>query len=68
MRIGGDLTLGSSTAPVTFTVESLDVSGDAATFVATTSVDRRSLGVAKLPGIIIGHSVAVRVAGTATRT
>ncbi|MEM8621393.1 MAG: YceI family protein [Actinomycetota bacterium] len=66
--VAGNLTLGTTSTPATFTVDSLDVAGDQATFVATTALDRRALNVNKMPGFIIGNTVAIRVSGTATRS
>lgn len=66
--VTGDLTVLGSATPVTFELTSINIDGDNATFSASATINRKAIGVTKMPGLMIGHDVPVTITGTATRS
>lgn len=65
-KVAGEVTIKGTTVPLTFSVSEVDVQGSAATFTATTMVDRFAVGVDKSPAFVIAKDVAVEVNASAT--
>lgn len=66
--VSGDLTVLGSATPVTFQITSIAVDGDQATFSASATINRKSVGVSKMPGLMIAHDVPVTISGVATHS
>jgi polyisoprenoid-binding protein YceI len=66
-RVTGDVTIKGQTSTIVFDVTAIDADGDRASFTATTTVDRQTLGVPKLPSFVIGNAIDVSVAAIAIR-
>ncbi len=58
--VKGALVVNGVSAPAELSVDDLAISGDRATFTATTTVGRRSLGVTKMPNFVVGDELTVR--------
>ena len=65
--VTGDVTVKGQTSTIVFDVTAIDAEGDRASFMATTTVDRQTLGVNKMPSFVIGNTIAVSVTATAIR-
>jgi polyisoprenoid-binding protein YceI len=66
-RVSGELSVGPGTAPVDFVVVLDEVTDDRAVFQASAAVERRSLGVDRLPNFTVSNDVAITVQGIAER-
>ncbi|MFK8025555.1 MAG: YceI family protein [Ilumatobacter sp.] len=64
----GSLTVKGQTSKMAVTISNVRVDGNTATFDASASVDRRDLGVSKMPSLIIGAQLRLTVSATATLT
>lgn len=64
-KVSGTVTIKGKRAPITFTVSSVKVTGDTATFAATATVDRNDLGIDKMPSFVIGRKLDISVKATA---
>ena len=60
-RVAGNVTIKGQKSPVEFWVTDIDASADAASFRATASVDRKLLGIDKMPSFIIGKMLDLTV-------
>ncbi|MSO87603.1 MAG: YceI family protein [Acidimicrobiia bacterium] len=60
-RVAGDVTIKGRKSPVEFRVTDIDASTDVASFKATASVDRKSVGIDKMPSFIIGKTLNLTV-------
>ena len=67
-RVTGTLTLAGNSAPVAFDIEQLEVVDGSFVFEATAAIDRRQIGLDKLPALVIGNTIDVAVSGAADRT
>lgn len=65
-RASGTVTVKSATAPLTLEVSDVAVDGGTGSFAATGTVDRNAIGVDKLPSLVIGRTLTITVACTAT--
>ncbi|MGH1492352.1 MAG: YceI family protein [Acidimicrobiales bacterium] len=65
-QAAGELTLKGKTTPITLEVGDLAVDGSSASFVARTTVDRKELGVDKMPSFVIGNALQLTVSAQAT--
>ena len=55
------------TTPMNVTVSNVDVNGAAGSFVAAATVDRNTIGVDKMPTLIIGRHLDITVNATARK-
>lgn len=62
----GTVTVKGQEAPISFDVTGPSVSGSTATFKATASVDRRTIGISKMPSFVIGSTLAIEVSASAS--
>ena len=67
-RVSGELSVGAGTAPVVVDLVVDQADGGRAVFRASAAVERRSLGLDKLPNVAIGNTVAITVNGIAERS
>ena len=63
----GTVTIKGQTAPVNVTVSNVDVGGATGSFVATATVDRNTIGVDKMPALVIGRHLDITVNATAEK-
>lgn len=66
VTIPGTVTVKGDTSPIELSVDSIDVKGDTATFVAKTVVSRHALGVTKMPNLVIAKDLDVTITAKAT--
>ncbi len=66
-RADGTVTIKGRTSPIAVTIGDLAIDDTTATFAATTTVDRRALGVDKLPALVIGHELQLSVRAAARK-
>ena len=66
-QVGGEVTIKGKTVPLVFAVSDLNVGEDSASFVATATLDRFSVGVSKSPAFVIGKDINVRVMVSANK-
>ncbi len=64
----GTVTMKGQSAPVEVTVSNVEVSGEAGSFTAAATVDRKSIGVDKMPSFVIGRELQLTVEAKATLT
>lgn len=64
----GTVTVKGQTAPIEFTITDVNVKEATATFSAKATVDRRSIGITKMPSFIIGSALAIDVSAVASTT
>lgn len=67
-QVEGKLIVAGTVADVTFKTAVVNIVDDSIRFVATAELDRRELGVSKMPSLMISNTVIVDVAGTAVRS
>lgn len=67
-RVTGTLQIASTSAAATFEIHSLTLEPESVKFRASALVDRRELGISKMPSFIIGNSIQVAVEGQAVLT
>ncbi len=67
-QVDGQVSLKGKETPATFTISSLDVDGDTATFAATMTIDRSALGISRMPAFVIGNELSIEVAATAAKS
>jgi len=67
-QVTGEVTIKGHTVPLAFMVSKLQVEEGTASFEATTTIDRFSVGVDKSPAFVIGKDIDVRVTATATKS
>ncbi|MEM9748370.1 MAG: YceI family protein [Actinomycetota bacterium] len=65
-RATGTVTVKSATAPLTLDVSDVSVAGSSGSFTATGTVDRTAIGVDKFPTFVIGRTLTITVACTAS--
>ncbi|MEL6890144.1 MAG: YceI family protein [Actinomycetota bacterium] len=63
----GTVTIKGRTAPIDVAVSAVEVAETAGAFVATATVDRNTIGVDKLPGLVIGRRLDITVNATASK-
>lgn len=65
----GTVTIKGTTVPLTVTISDVTVGegSSTATFTATATVDRNTIGVDKMPSLVIGRQLDLVVAASATR-
>lgn len=68
LQADGTVTIKGGTYPVSVTVDQVVVDGESATFAATATVDRNSMGVDKLPSLVISRALQLSVSATAVRS
>ena len=66
-RVAGDVTIKGRKSPVEFRVTDIDSSADVVSFKATASVDRKLVGIDKMPSFIIGKTLNLTVTAYAIR-
>lgn len=66
-QVSGEVTIKGTTVPLTFSISGLTIADTTATFEATTTLDRFSVGVNKSPAFVIGKDIEVRVSASATK-
>ncbi len=67
-RLAGTATVKGLSSPLVFDVENLDVESTQATFSASGSVDRKVIGVDKLPSFVIANDLELTIAAAASGT
>jgi polyisoprenoid-binding protein YceI len=63
----GTVTVKGTTTPIDVAITSVDVSGDRATFTASPTIERNTLGVDKMPRFVVGNALTLNVAATVRR-
>jgi polyisoprenoid-binding protein YceI len=63
----GIVTIKGQSWPVDVAIAGVDVTGDTGSFTATTTVDRKAIGVGKLPTFVVGQNLQLEVAVIARR-
>lgn len=63
----GPVTVKGTTSPAELAVTEVHVDGSAGSFVARTTLDRKAIGVDKMPGFIIGTNLDIVVNAAVTR-
>ena len=64
-RADGSLTIKGRTFPVSIDIRELDFDSGRGSFRASAAVDRKAIGVGKLPSFVIGRSLELSVTATA---
>lgn len=62
----GSLTLKGQTSPIELSITDVKVNGSKGSFNATATVDRKAIGITKMPGFVIGSKLQLAVSGNAT--
>lgn len=63
----GTVTIKGQSSPIDVAISDVEVDGATGSFVARAVVDRRAIGVDKMPGLIIGRNLQLHVDATATK-
>ena len=63
----GVVTIKGQSSPVDVAIAGVDVTGDTGSFTATATVDRKAIGVGKLPAFVVGQNLQLKVAAIARR-
>ena len=63
----GIVTIKGQSWPVDVVIAGVEVTGDTGSFTATTTVDRKAIGVGKLPTFVVGQNLQLEVAAIARR-
>lgn len=63
----GTLTIKGQTSPIDVAISDVVVDGDAGSFTATATVDRSTIGVDKMPSLIIGPTLELNVAAKVSK-
>ena len=63
----GVVTIKGQSSPVDVAIADVDVTGDTGSFTATATVDRKAIGVGKLPTFVVGQDLQLEVAVVARR-
>lgn len=66
-RANGTVTIKGQTSPVDVTVTDVQFTGTDGSFTASATVDRKVIGVAKMPTFVIGANLELTVSAKATR-
>ncbi len=64
-RADGRVTIKGQVAPISVAITDVETSATTSSFNATATVDRRALGVDKLPSLVIGNELHLSVSATA---
>ncbi len=63
----GTVTIKGRTSPLELAVSDVAVDGATGSFTATATVDRKAVGVDKMPSFVIGRTLTIDIAATATK-
>ena len=63
----GTVTIKGQTTPINVTVSNVNIDGATGSFGATATVDRNTIGIDKMPALIIGRHLDITVNATAMR-
>ncbi|MFT5027445.1 MAG: polyisoprenoid-binding protein YceI, partial [Ilumatobacter sp.] len=63
----GVVTVKGQSSPVDVAIAGVDVTGDTGSFTATSTVDRKAIGVGKFPTFVVGQDLQLEVAAIARR-
>lgn len=63
----GSVTIKGTSSPIEFAVSDVKVEGGAGSFTASTTVDRKAIGVDKMPTFVIGRNLEIDVAASVTK-
>jgi polyisoprenoid-binding protein YceI len=67
-KTNGTVTIKGQSSPIDVTVSSVQFADDSGSFTATATVDRKTIGVDKLPTFIIGRNLELTVSAKVTKT
>lgn len=62
----GSLTIKGQTSPIEVSITDVEVSGNSGSFNATSTVDRKKIGITKMPSFVIGQNLQLSVTAKAT--
>lgn len=67
-RATGAITIKGQSSPIDVTITDVTVDGERGSFTATATVDRKAVGVDKMPTFIIGRDLELTVSASATKS